>query len=146
MVEYPGAGLVVLHSYMCPMSLALGAPGGRRASSDSLHTAASAAASGAAEGPAAEGLRARPRSSGLDPLDSDGEDGDDHDDDDDDGEEEEGQGGSPNAPPMLIGTVVAPRAEDLREARRAAARLERIARVFQTEWVVEGGGGGGVAW
>ncbi|ROV88950.1 hypothetical protein VPNG_10195 [Cytospora leucostoma] len=41
MVEYPDAGLVVLHSYMCPMSLTLGTPG-RKASSDSLRTAAGA--------------------------------------------------------------------------------------------------------
>lgn len=161
MVEYPDGGLVVLHSYMCPMSLALGAPG-RNASSASLHTTAggahhhhryheglaagyeSAAAStvNGGDGASALGLAgqpapgigrprtptaARPLSSAMmDPAtDSDVE-----------GEE------SPNAPPMLISTVVAPRAEDLREARRAAGRLERIARVFQAEWVVEGGGGG----
>lgn len=152
MVEYPDGGLVVLHSYMCPMSLVLGNPG-RNASSASLHTTAGGPAHHhddglAAPGPATSGgtnggaggtssssrprtpTATRPLSSsdammGL-PADWDG-----------DGEGEE----SPNAPPMLISTVVAPRAEDLREARRAAGRLERIARVFQTEWVVEGGGG-----
>lgn len=146
MVEYPDGGLVVLHSYMCPMSLALGNPG-RNASSASLHTTAGgpahhhhdgvAAAAGPATSGATNGATSRPRTptaarplspsaAMMDlPADWDGE-----------GEE------SPNAPPMLISTVVAPRAEDLREARRAAGRLERIARVFQTEWAVEGGGGG----
>lgn len=45
----------------------------------------------------------------------------------------------PNAPPMLINTIVAPAADELRDARRAASRMERIARVFQTEWIAEGG-------
>lgn len=166
MVEYPDGGLVVLHSYMCPMSLVLGAPG-RNGSSTSLHTAVGGpgamhrppspdgmdGTNGDALGPTTVTAAAtavpgvgvgfglgmgatRPRtpttrplsSSIMDPMDSEGEDGEE----------------SPNAPPMLISTVVAPRAEDLREARRAAGRLERIARVFQTEWVVEGGGSGGV--
>lgn len=61
------------------------------------------------------------------PAQADG--ADDDDDDDPDG---------PNAPPMLIATVVAPTARDLKEARRAAGRLERIARSLQTQWVVEG--------
>ncbi|ROV92790.1 hypothetical protein VMCG_09064 [Cytospora schulzeri] len=160
MVEYPDGGLVVLHSYMCPMSLALGTPG-HNASSTSLHTTTTTAAAGHgaahhegatttgngngnSDAAAATAMGERQARLGLgrpmtptttrpplsspmmmDLTDSDGE-----------GEE------SPNAPPMLISTVVAPRAEDLREARRAAGRLERIARVFQTEWVVEGGGGG----
>ncbi|KUI61757.1 hypothetical protein VP1G_08922 [Cytospora mali] len=127
MVEYPDGGLVVLHSYMCPMSLALGTPG-RNASSTSLQTAAGAVAAlvpsseergltasmnyGDGERPRTPTANttitatARPLSSGL--MDPAGLDSDDE------GED------SPNAPPMLISTVVAPRAEDLREARRAA--------------------------
>jgi hypothetical protein len=48
------------------------------------------------------------------------------------------EGIDPSDPPMLTSTVVAPRAEDLREARRATARLEKVARVFQAEWVSTG--------
>ncbi|CAM1500965.1 Fc.00g101270.m01.CDS01 [Cosmosporella sp. VM-42] len=39
--------------------------------------------------------------------------------------------------PMLVGLVVAGSADDVREARRAAARLERVGREFQKEWAVE---------
>ncbi|KAI9172459.1 hypothetical protein HJFPF1_01961 [Paramyrothecium foliicola] len=41
------------------------------------------------------------------------------------------------AAPTLIGVVVAGSADDTREARRAASRLERAGRVFQREWVAE---------
>lgn len=37
--------------------------------------------------------------------------------------------------PLLIGTVVARRKEDLSDARRAAARIERTGRNVQREWV-----------
>ncbi|KAI0479932.1 hypothetical protein F4859DRAFT_454011 [Xylaria cf. heliscus] len=56
---------------------------------------------------------------------------DDPDDDDDDGDDEEE---NPDAPPMLFGIVVAPRGDDTREARRAAVRLERVGREFQSRW------------
>ncbi|KAI1402927.1 hypothetical protein F4819DRAFT_485069 [Hypoxylon fuscum] len=39
-----------------------------------------------------------------------------------------------NAPPMLVGVVVAPNADEAREARRAAARLERVGREVQMRW------------
>lgn len=39
--------------------------------------------------------------------------------------------------PMLVGVVVAGSADDTREARRAAARLERVGREFQREWAAE---------
>lgn len=161
MVEYPDGGPVVLHSYMCPMGLALGVPGRNTSSASSLHTAAggavgSAAGSvnggddhagdgddaggGAGGGPSDVGSRAqgaghhggrlgrrtptRPLSFALDPAGDDG------------GGDMEGI--DPSDPPMLTSTVVAPRAEDLREARRATARLEKVARVFQAEWVATG--------
>ncbi|KAI0095505.1 hypothetical protein F4814DRAFT_436293 [Daldinia grandis] len=40
-----------------------------------------------------------------------------------------------NAPPMLISVVVAPSADEARDARRAAARLERVGRAIQAQWV-----------
>lgn len=162
MVEYPEAGPVVLHSYMCPMGLALGVPG-RNTSSASLHTAVGAVGSPAAGsvnggddgggdgdgvddggggGPDAAGphdtATARrpnntnrrapsgPLSFALDPAGDEGGGGADM------------EGIDPSDPPMLTSTVVAPRAEDLREARRATARLEKVARVFQAEWVSTG--------
>lgn len=39
--------------------------------------------------------------------------------------------------PMLIGVVVAGSADEAREARRAATRLERAGREFQREWAAE---------
>ncbi|KAL9943347.1 hypothetical protein D7B24_005149 [Verticillium nonalfalfae] len=42
-----------------------------------------------------------------------------------------------DAAPMLIGLVVAGTAEEALEARRAAVRLERVAREVQREWTVE---------
>lgn len=39
--------------------------------------------------------------------------------------------------PLLIGTIVAPARENMREARKAAADLERIGVRFQRQWVKE---------
>ncbi|KPM35966.1 hypothetical protein AK830_g10599 [Neonectria ditissima] len=47
---------------------------------------------------------------------------------------------SEDAAPVLIGIVVAGSAEEAREARRAAARLESVGREFQREWVTESQG------
>ncbi|KAF7560490.1 hypothetical protein G7046_g3663 [Stylonectria norvegica] len=44
---------------------------------------------------------------------------------------------SEDAAPMLVGLVVAGSADDTREARRAAVRLERVGREFQREWAAE---------
>ncbi|CAN8106244.1 unnamed protein product [Discula destructiva] len=176
MIEYPHAGPVVLHSYLCPMSLALGTPGlglrrGGGNSHNSLTTAvggekvadhdadaaeaqepvaaaaAAAAAAARKDGTSRAGMQAvkgkdvtiaaggRGEDDGVRrEYDNDRDDNDNDDDDDDD--DPDGH----NAPPMLIATVVAPAAGDLKEARRAAGRLERIARSVQTEWVAEGPG------
>ncbi|RFU29141.1 hypothetical protein B7463_g7191, partial [Scytalidium lignicola] len=40
-------------------------------------------------------------------------------------------------PPLLIATVLASSADEVREARQAAARLERMGREFQREWARE---------
>ncbi|KAH8811709.1 hypothetical protein F5884DRAFT_783104 [Xylogone sp. PMI_703] len=40
-------------------------------------------------------------------------------------------------PPLLIATVVASGTDEVREARQAAARLERMGREFQREWARE---------
>ncbi|RYP78455.1 hypothetical protein DL771_000640 [Monosporascus sp. 5C6A] len=61
-----------------------------------------------------------------------------------DAEEEEGV----NTPPMLVGVVVAPSADEVLDARRAAARLERLGRVVQARWAEtsqQGDGDGGAA-
>lgn len=44
---------------------------------------------------------------------------------------------SEDAAPVLVGVVVAGSADEAREARRAASRLERVARDFQREWAAE---------
>lgn len=51
-----------------------------------------------------------------------------------------GAGAGGNGAPMLVATVVSPSArtaEDRREARRAAARLERVGQEFRAEWAEE---------
>ncbi|KAL7623027.1 hypothetical protein AAE478_006706 [Parahypoxylon ruwenzoriense] len=81
---------------------------------------------------------------------------DDVDDDDDDGTAHTPT--NANAPPMLVSVVVAPGADEARDARRAAARLEHVGREVQSRWAeaqqaeqIDGGeegigtGGGGVA-
>jgi hypothetical protein len=42
-------------------------------------------------------------------------------------------------PPLLIAMVIASRSADIREARRAAAHLERTGREFQRQWSQEQG-------
>ncbi|RYP20512.1 hypothetical protein DL765_002757 [Monosporascus sp. GIB2] len=62
-----------------------------------------------------------------------------------DAEEEEGV----NTPPMLVGVVVAPSADEALDARRAAARLERVGRVVQARWAEasrQGDGNGGATY
>ncbi|KAM0808795.1 hypothetical protein AB5N19_09138 [Seiridium cardinale] len=39
-----------------------------------------------------------------------------------------------HAPPLLLGTVIAPSSDSVLEVRRAAARLERVGKEVQTRW------------
>ena len=50
-----------------------------------------------------------------------------------------------DSPPRLVGVVVAGSADQTREARKAAARLERVGRDFQKDWIVDGVTEGGEA-
>ena len=138
-----GGGPLVLQSFMCPMSLALGPTGRGRRGSDSdgsLDTAVTPTEGGGGGGGGAHTPEAG--ASAANGTSSRGADGSSRQvlgsaviDDEDDDEDDEDDGA--NHPPMLIGVVVAPGADDASEARRAAGRLERLARVFQTEWVAE---------
>lgn len=102
------------------MSLALGTPGARPRRSSSQGSLTTAAGGAAQEGDVDSGGIA-----GQDDNDSnDGDDGIDNREDPD--------------VPMLIATVVAPAAQDLKDARRAAGRLERVAKAVQTEWIAQG--------
>ncbi|KAM0252567.1 hypothetical protein ACHAQJ_007650 [Trichoderma viride] len=90
----------------------------------------------------------------LDPRESggggDGPDGYDHssesgsvskykdDDNDNDADPDAARPTDETIAPVLISVVVAASSDDAREARRAAARLERIGREFQREWVAQG--------
>ncbi|KAI1194726.1 hypothetical protein F5X97DRAFT_267038 [Nemania serpens] len=49
---------------------------------------------------------------------------------------------NPDAPPMLVGIVVAASADATLEARRAAARLEHVGREIQGQWTESQGHGG----
>jgi hypothetical protein len=111
MVEYPDRGAVVLHSYLDP----------REQSCPQRPSASSSTADGTRQS---------------------------HDGNEDDEDEEatrhEAAAGydddaskAEDAAPTLIGVVVAGTADEAREARRAAARLERIGREFQREWAAE---------
>jgi hypothetical protein len=50
--------------------------------------------------------------------------------------EQEAHGQQEEAP-MLVGIVVGATADDGKDARRAAARMERVGRQFQKEWIAE---------
>ena len=114
MVEYPDHGAVVLHSYLEPRE--------ERPYPHARPTSSSSAADGAHHSLASnEEAEEDPRSRPDEPATY----GD-------------AASKAEDATPALIGIVVAGTAEDAREARRAASRLERIGREFQREWAAEG--------
>lgn len=106
------------------MSLALGTPGvrPRRSSSQGSLTTAAGAVARKVGGSDEEAAK-------------DGEEVDDDEDEDDDNDIDIREDIDV---PMLIATVVAPAAQDLKDARRAAGRLERVAKAVQTEWIAQG--------
>ncbi|KAI1149384.1 hypothetical protein F4825DRAFT_52947 [Nemania diffusa] len=53
---------------------------------------------------------------------------------DEEDEDEDDSSSNPDAPPMLVGVVLAPRADQHLDARRAAVRLEAVAREIQAQW------------
>lgn len=112
------------------MSLALGTPGVRPRRSSSHGSLTTAAGGAAPDGDADnDGLAAAAAAATQD--NDDDNDSNDNDDNDMDNRED------PDVP-MLIATVVAPAAQDLKDARRAAGRLERVAKAVQTEWIAQG--------
>ncbi|KAI1120574.1 hypothetical protein F5Y10DRAFT_121331 [Nemania abortiva] len=54
----------------------------------------------------------------------------------------DGEDENPDAPPMLVGVVIAARSEETLEARRAAAKLEHVGREIQGQWSADAQGQG----
>lgn len=108
MVEYPERGPVVLHSYLDPRDTAEATVAGNNNAAAAV-SSRPGSAPGSSHGPDS---RSEPPSTKDDPR-------------------------SEDAAPLLVGVVVAGSADEAREARRASARLERVGREFQKEWVAE---------
>ncbi|KAL6859733.1 hypothetical protein J3F83DRAFT_748841 [Trichoderma novae-zelandiae] len=110
MVEYPDSGAVVLQSYLDPRESGGGGGGhsGSEAGSVSIYK--------------------HEHGHGAD-ADAEA---------DVDADDAAARAADDAGPPGLIAVVVAASSDDAREARRAAARLERIGREFQKEWAAQG--------
>ncbi|UPL00903.1 hypothetical protein LCI18_011837 [Fusarium solani-melongenae] len=108
-VEYPERGPVVLHSYLDPRDTAEANAAGNNNAAAATASSRPGSAPGSSHGPDS---RSEPPSAKDDPR-------------------------SEDAAPLLVGVVVAGSADEAREARRASARLERVGREFQKEWVAE---------
>ncbi|KAF4468888.1 hypothetical protein FALBO_4231 [Fusarium albosuccineum] len=118
MVEYPERGPVVLHSYLDPRDAVEPTTGNSNAAAVAAAAAAVSSSSrpgsarGSSHGPDSRAPRSEPPPPQDDPR-------------------------SEDAAPLLVGVVVAGSADEAREARRASARLERVGREFQREWVAD---------
>lgn len=123
MVEYPDRGAVVLHSYLDPRD-ASGSSSSPPPPS-SLAAAAAALDGNKTTDTAHTGNGTTPLATA--PIAAAAAPGDD-------------PSRSEDAAPMLVGLVVAASADDTKEARRAASRLERVGREFQREWIAESQG------
>lgn len=118
MIEYPDSGAVVLQSYLDPRE----------------------------SGGSVDGIASEPDSFAKYKYKDDHEHEHEHiadDDDDDSSSTRTPDTARPatadgSVAPTLISVVVAATSDDAREARRAAARLERIGREFQREWTAQG--------
>ncbi|RSL56518.1 hypothetical protein CEP53_006761 [Fusarium sp. AF-6] len=109
MVEYPERGPVVLHSYLDPRDTTEASAAGNNNAAAVAASSRPGSAPGSSHGPDS---RSEPPPAKDDPR-------------------------SEDAAPLLVGVVVAGSADEAREARRASARLERVGREFQKEWVAE---------
>lgn len=107
MVEYPDSGAVVLQTYLDPRECTSMSPGRDISSSGGTRNH-------------------RLRDQGGEAIPAALDDEDDVD-----------ISRADDAAPVLVGVVVAGSSEEAREARRAAARLERVAREFQKEWTAQ---------
>lgn len=114
MVEYPDRGAVVLHSYLDPREHAAAAPATATATRGTTPSASSRDDAGSETDVPRTG--ALSTATGTAPATKLADE---------------------DSAPLLVGVVVAGSADDAREARRAAARLERVGREFQREWAAE---------
>lgn len=137
MIETQDSGPLILHSYLNPRTMERQVLRGsnshtyvRRAVEEARENMRPVSATG--ESSAAGGIEDRDMMvNGIRGLSVDNREGVEDDDGTMQGENEAQQ------PPLLIATVVASRADEVREARQAAARLERMGRELQREWVRE---------
>lgn len=121
MVEYPEDGAVVLHSYLDPRRDSASSTDSSSSSDAHYRTGSASTTSNLDEGP--EPAVSRSAASGTAAAGAAGAPEDDE------------------AAPRLVGVVVAASHDEAREARRAAARLERVGREFQKEWTAAHGPG-----
>jgi hypothetical protein len=122
MVEYPDRGPVVLQSYLDPRDLSPRHEQQSRSpgpTSQPHASSSSSVAGGMRDLQLDETEQSRPRGGSGRRV------------------EDEDASRPEDAAPSLIGVVVAGTADEAREARRAASRLEKVGKEFQREWAAE---------